>query len=101
VYLISGASPSRQIDSYRPTFQASAESFRPLSEARVAKVQESRLRVRTGRGGETLERFVKRTGSSWNAAKTAVANALEDNARLTEGKLMKASIPQAYTTRRN
>ena len=41
----------------------------------------------------------KRTGSSWSAEQIAVANAIDAEQRLNDGRLLKVGIPQAYTPR--
>jgi hypothetical protein len=55
--------------------------------------------VHKARSGENPAALAKRTGSNWSAAQVAVANALEEDALLKGGQLMKVGIPQAYTPR--
>ncbi len=99
VFLVTGVSESSRFERYKGTFESASGSFRPISAAESAGIEESRLRVRDGRPGETLEQFVSRTGGSWKAEKVAVANALEETARLQQGQLVKVAVPQAFEVR--
>ncbi len=99
IYLISGVTPRRRGDDFQPSFEKSARSFRPLSAAQVSQVAEARLRVRRARAGEDVESFAKRSGGAWDPQITAIANAVEEGARLQKGQLMKVPIPQPFERR--
>ena len=99
MYSVVGQTGSRNADRYARSFEKTARSFRALRADERAAIQESRLRVHRARDGESLEALAERTGSTWEPAQIAVANALEDGARLREGQLVKVAVPQPYAPR--
>ena len=80
------------------TFRDVAQSFQPLLEEDRARILERRLRVRQSREGESLVAFLQRTGGTWCPAAVAIANGLEDDARLVGEELLKVPIRQGYTS---
>lgn len=97
VYEVTGMSGTSRADAYRPTFEAVAASFQPLSATERAGITETRLRARPARAGEGIAAFVARTGSTWSPAETAIANALESGATLAGGQAVKVSLAQPFT----
>ncbi len=97
VYQVTGMCGAAGADAYRPTFETVAASFQPLSASERAGVMETRLRTQPARGGEDIARFVKRTGSTWSPAETAIANALESDAIFARGQAVKVSLAQPFT----
>jgi predicted Zn-dependent protease len=96
VYRLSGASTSESYASRRATFTSFVESLHGLRPAEREQVLESRLRGRPGLAGETLAELLARHASSWNPPQAAIANALDPEAPLHEGQLVKMAIPQPY-----
>lgn len=96
IYRVTGISTRKDYPTYGPTFERVAESFRPMSETDRARVRQTRLRVREGSAGETVEQFTARTGSVWSADEIRVANALPDDVLLTAGQLLKVAISERY-----
>ena len=97
VYQITGVSPIAQFDDYQKVFLVTARSFRPLSTAERAEIQEMRLRGVRAREGETLEQLIERSDGAWTPAETAVANAIGQDARFQGGQLIKVPIRQPYS----
>ena len=60
---------------------------------------EVRLRPRPARAGEDVAAFVTRTGATWKADQTAVANGIEAGAILQDKFVMKVPIRQRYSDR--
>jgi predicted Zn-dependent protease len=100
VYRIASVSPASEFARHRDRFRDVARSFRPLRDADRATIRESRLRIRPGRQGESLAVFLQRTGGTWSAEEAAIANGLENGARLDRGELLKVPISQRYTPQR-
>lgn len=99
VYQVSGLTAPSRIDQYRPIFTQVSGSFRPMSQAELASIEEVRLRLKEARNGETVADVVRRTGARWTADETAVANDLEKGTRFNEAALVKVPLAQAYSSR--
>jgi predicted Zn-dependent protease len=97
IYQILGATTSGRWGEHRPTFEATAESFRAPSTEELDEVYEDRLRLATAKGDETLSAIAKRTKSQWSAAKMAVANAMTTKAKLSGGEPIKVSKREPYS----
>jgi predicted Zn-dependent protease len=85
---------------FSATFEQMFMSFAPLQEAEVAQIREARLHSVLPRSGESLEALVARNESDWEVAMVVVANAIQSDAPLESGRLVKLSIPQAYEPRK-
>jgi len=101
VYRVAGISTPRAFETYRETFARSAASFRPLRRDERERMTEARLRPRPARAGEDVAAFVTRTGGTWKADQTAVANGIEAGAALQDGFVMKVPIRRRYTDRQS
>jgi predicted Zn-dependent protease len=73
-------------------------SFRPLPPEDRAAIRVRRLRLAAGHAGESLSEFSQRTGNSWDAQRTAIANGLFASARLEEGQLLKIASSEPYVS---
>jgi len=96
IYQVLGATTPTRWDEHRPTFEASARSFRQASEAELASVRENRLRLVEATPGQTLGAIAKRGGNQWSVAKTAAANAMESTTKLNGGESVKVSRREPY-----
>ncbi len=96
VYQIMGLSPIKRFKAYQDTFEETAKSFGPLSNADRAGLKESRLRILPARRGESLKAMIGRTGGVWTPVETAVSNGLREGIRLREGQLIKLAVQQPY-----
>lgn len=94
VYRIVGVStsPSRNT----ATFENVARSFRPLTPAMRALIFERRLRLVEARAGESLAALSERTDNTWPVTELAVMNALQPDAELAEGQLIKIAVQEPY-----
>jgi predicted Zn-dependent protease len=99
VYGVVGRTSESLAKQYAGVFRATAGSFRPLRARERGSIRESRLRVRAAGAGETAAEIAKRTGSSWDAERVAVANAVAVGDRFDAGFAVKLALPQAYTPR--
>lgn len=93
--IVGAAEPSR-FDRYAATFRAAVDTVHAPTSAERARVRETRIRIVRARGGETVADVVARTGSVWKADMAAVANGLEPDARLPEGRAIKVALSEPY-----
>jgi predicted Zn-dependent protease len=96
VMRVTGIAAARRWERYDPAIERATRSFRPLRPADRERIVESRLRVRSARGGETVEQVLARGGSTWNAARIAMANGTTVTARLDSGWPVKVPVAQRY-----
>ena len=96
VYQVLGASPPEHFDAYETTFLSVARSFRPLRGDERGSIEETRLRIREARAGETLADLVQRTGATWSAEEAAVANGIDSSTGLQQGQRIKIPVRQPY-----
>ena len=96
IYQITGVSQESSFDTYRERFASIAQSFGVLTIAQRARIRDTRLRLIPAQGGESIEQLVKRAESVWGPDETAVANALEAEASLQPGTLMKVPLSEPY-----
>jgi len=100
VYLIQGICTLERFKSYRGSFVTTAESFRPLSEVERSSIKVALLHIVTARQDETPEELIERVDGVWTPSRTAVANAIREDARLKGGQLIKIAILEPYGERR-
>jgi predicted Zn-dependent protease len=86
-------------DAHRATFGKVVHSFRRLTPAERDGIRETRLRVAAALDAEGIASFGSRTGNAWSVGQTAVANGLQENARLSDGQLLKLAVKQPYRGR--
>ena len=96
IFRVTGICGRDEFASYRKLFETTAGTFRSLTPDERAGIRQVRLRVREGRGGETLADFVSRTSSDWTAEQVAVFNALAPDATLAAGQRLKVAISEPY-----
>jgi predicted Zn-dependent protease len=96
VYQVLGATLAARWSEHRPTFEATAESFREPSQRELEEVHENHLRLVSAREGENLSNIAKRSNSEWSADKMAVANAMTTKRKLSGGESIKVSKRERY-----
>lgn len=96
IYQVLGATTSAKWPEYRPTFEATAATFRRPSESELGAVRENRLRLVAANKGETVGALAKRAQSQWSVAKVAAANAMKANDKLAGGEAIKISKREPY-----
>jgi predicted Zn-dependent protease len=99
IFEIIGQCRAASSGQYAPAFDATARSFRALSNSQRASIHELRLRIREARAGETAERIAERVGSAWKPDEIAVANAVELGAAFQLGASVKVAIREPYSPR--
>lgn len=100
IFRLTGLSSPTQFRAYRPLFDRTAETFRPLTEAERGLFKRRVLAIATARAGETLEAFGRRTGNGWGIEQTAVANGLRPGDPLRAGMKLKIAKELPYTPQR-
>lgn len=96
-YRLTGLANGNTYRGWQGAFASVARSFRELTPRELGDIREQRLRIVPAKGGETLERLVSRTKSSWKASEVAVANALPENVRLAEGQRLKIAVSEPWS----
>jgi predicted Zn-dependent protease len=96
VYQITGIAPVARADALAPTFDAVAQSFRPLTAAERAAIRETHLRLAPARAGETPAAIKARTDTVWSAAMVAAANGKDPDAPFAAGELVKIAVSEPY-----
>jgi len=92
VFKLIAAAPDR----FRPDLADTAMSLRTITDAERRSVRAVRLRIATARRGEGIAELGRRTGNTWNATETALANALDPAVRFQGGELVKIARSEAY-----
>jgi predicted Zn-dependent protease len=99
IYQLTGVVDKGYTDAHRASFGKVVHSFRRLTPAERDGIREMRLRVAAARDAEGIAGFGSRAGNAWSVDQTAVANGLQDNARLSDGQLLKVAVKQPYRGR--
>ena len=96
IYQIVGVSPHKTYEKYEPAFRRMVESFRPLTQTERMNFSITRLRLARAQEGETLQRLISRTESTWTDAEIAAANGITKDAVLREGQIIKFAKKERY-----
>jgi len=96
IYLISGLVSDEYTNDDRALFDSVADSFRALTSKERESIRKTEIAVRLAEAGESLASFCSRTGNAWDVSRTAVATALESDAPLTAGDVLKIAIERDY-----
>jgi predicted Zn-dependent protease len=96
MFRLSGIAPVQRFSQHAADFAATARSFHDLSPAERAEITENRLRVVTGRRGETLAAAAARNDNRWSLEQTAVANNLPADAVLSSARPIKVVKAEPY-----
>jgi len=98
VYRVTGMTRPESFEKLLPSFQQTAAGFGAITAAERAGIKETRIKLATARGGETLSALLASAGSVWKPDYAAVANELETDSVLRKGRVVKAAVPtQAYS----
>ena len=98
VFRVAGVTAAADWERYRPAFDRTALSVRPLRPADRPSIVQSRLRVRPARAGQTVGEVLARGGSTWTPAQAAVVNAVDAGFRLEAGWPVKVAVSERYGT---
>jgi predicted Zn-dependent protease len=101
IYQVAGLAQTRQFDTVRPLFHATAHSFRPLSASERDGIKEKRIRLVKARAGESIETLAARTNSAWKKEQIAVMNNLAVGDHLKEGQVVKVAIAEYYESKKS
>ena len=96
VYQVLGATTASGWAQHRTRFESTAATFRAPSQDELQRVYEDRLRLVAAEPGETLTALNRRSQSQWSAEKTAAANAMKTNEKLSGGESIKVSHKEQY-----
>lgn len=96
LYRLSALAPASLAGRFFGRARAMARSFRPISESERTAVRAERLRIAEARSGEDLVALSRRTGNSWDPARTAVLNGLLPGTALASGQLLKIVVSEPY-----
>jgi predicted Zn-dependent protease len=96
VFQVAGLAAQAGAAAVQPRIDATIGSFRALAPGERADIRERRLRLEPARSGETATALAKRTGTPWGAELVAAVNAVEPEAPLPAGRLMKIARSERY-----
>jgi predicted Zn-dependent protease len=96
IFRVTGVCAGADWDRYRPEFERTAASFRPLRGDEAARIAQSRLRIRTARAGESIADVLTRGGATWTPAQAALANGVAPGRRLERDWPVKVAISERY-----
>ena len=100
IYQIAAIAQTKRFNDARPLFISTVRSFRPLTAAERADVKETRIRLVPARAGETIDALAGRSHSAWSKEEIAVANGLDAQQPLQEGRLLKVTVAEPYESKR-
>jgi predicted Zn-dependent protease len=91
-YQLIGLAP----EPHRETLRHAALTLRPLTDLERSAVTGKRLRIVAARPGERLETLGARSGNVWSLTYTALANGLNAETPLDEGRLVKIAREERW-----
>ena len=98
-FLLMGVAPAANAQRAFQTFDATSESFRPMTSGERDSIKERHLQSVKARGGESLAGLSKRSGNVWSLKETAIANGFPQDIRLRAGEPVKVAIEMPYRPR--
>ena len=96
MYQITAIGPEKRSSTYLPMLLASSDSFDSITRADRAKIRESRIRLFTVVGGESVADVVRRAGSEDKLELVAVINGIRVSDSLEAGRLLKIPVLESY-----
>ncbi|MHC4902574.1 MAG: M48 family metalloprotease [Planctomycetota bacterium] len=95
LYQLIGLAAAGQ-DADLEAIRATAQSFRPLTEAERDSIPVVRLRLVEARVGESLAQLGLRSGNAWSVRETAVMNDIEAGEPLEGGRVVKIAVIERF-----
>ncbi|MHC4081625.1 MAG: hypothetical protein ACYSU2_09940, partial [Planctomycetota bacterium] len=95
LYQLIGLAAAGQ-DADLEAIRATAQSFRPLTEAERDSIPVVRLRLVEARAGESLAQLGLRSGNAWSVRETAVMNDIEAGEPLEGGRVVKIAVIERF-----
>jgi predicted Zn-dependent protease len=99
VFQIAGIAGAAAFEERRGVLLRVARSFRPLRREERSQIKESRLRLVRAEPGDTIERVVERSSTTWSPEEVAVSNGLRADEPLPAGRRLKLPVPELYRGR--
>jgi predicted Zn-dependent protease len=96
IFRVTGVCGAAEWAGYRDEFERTAASFRPLRPEDQARITESRLRIRSARGGESIGQVLARGGATWSLAQAAAANGVATDRQLERDWPVKVAVSERY-----
>ena len=96
IFRVTGVCHETDRARYRPIFEQTAATFRPLRPEERTRIVESRLRIRAARAGETVAEVVSRSGATWPPPLAAIANGVSLDRKLETGWPVKVAVTERY-----
>jgi predicted Zn-dependent protease len=96
IFRVTGVCHETDRARFRPIFEQTAATFRPLRPEDRTRIVESRLRIRTARAGETVAEVVSRSGATWPPPLAAIANGVSLDRRMETGWPVKVAVTERY-----
>src|SRR5439155_555491 len=82
IFRVTGVCGGADWERYRPEFERTAASVRPLRSDEKERIVQSRLRIRAARAGESIAELLARGGATWTPAQAALVNGVAPERRL-------------------
>jgi predicted Zn-dependent protease len=99
IYRVVGICPVAELGARHGVFTEAAGWLEPLDPADRARIQASRLRLRSASAAESLADFARRTASTWTPEELAVTNDLDPEVPLVAGDPLKVAIEEPWSAR--
>ena len=96
IFRVTGVCAGADWERYRPEFERTAASVRPLRSDEEARIVQSRLRIRAARAGESIAELLARGGATWTPAQAALVNGVAPERRLDRDWPVKVAISERY-----
>jgi len=96
IFRVTGVCGGADWERYRPEFERTAASIRPLRSDEKERIVQSRLRIRAARAGESIAELLARGGATWTPAQAALVNGVAPERRLDRDWPVKVAISERY-----
>ena len=96
IFRVTGVCAGADWERYRPEFERTAASVRPLRSDEKERIVQSRLRIRAARAGESIAELLARGGATWTPAQAALVNGVAPERRLDRDWPAKVAISERY-----
>ena len=96
IFRVTGVCGGADWERYRPEFERTAASIRPLRSDEKERIVQSRLRIRAARAGESIAELLARGGATWTPAQAALVNGVAPERRLDRDWPAKVAISERY-----